>query len=222
MNIDYQLVNRALNKAGEEELTAEEIEQGKSTRIRLIKNYYLSTILETLSNTAWTSQMTRERLVMSENENLSNYMYMYDLPVTCAKPVALLSEEEYLVEGRKLYTDDPDAILSFVSNHKRTTDQEEETEESDDETAEDTTEEETTEDYPDYDDMDFDPLLSQYIETKLASKIVLKLTGESGLYQLLYSEAVVMENRAVKASVAQGHSKNKGNEYWGDQLGLNS
>ena len=79
---------------------------------------------------------------------------------------------------------------------------------------------EKEEDYPGYTDLDFDPLLSEYIETKLASKIVLKITGDTQLYQLLYSEAQLMENRAVKASMAHSHNKETGDVWWADELGL--
>ena len=242
MNIDWNIADRALDKAGEEPLTDND-KANKGTRWRLIHDYYLATILETLAGTAWTSQTKRIALKQSEEENISAYFVMYELPLDCAKPVALLSEESYLVEGKNLYTDDPDAVLIYVSNgytgkYKYEKAEEQPSSENfskkiyyilNDEGEYKEAEEyeegviyylRIEEDYPLYDDFYPDPLLSEYIETRLASKIVLKITGKTNLYQLLYSEAKLMEDRAVKASFAHGHNKDKGNKYWGEIIGL--
>lgn len=269
MNINLIIANRALEKAGQETLEQSDIEN-ESVKYRLIKNNYLKTILETLSNTEWTSQKKRKRLTVSEQENLTNYAYMYDLPIDCAKPEALLNDSEYIIEGKYLYTDTEDAILMYISNEKReikttslelknateseggvfeyeyylpsdivkaiklvngeltiednilTTDVE------DAELVyisdgEEVTESHGTikdEDYPEYGDFNFDPLLEEYIETRLASKIVLKITGETGLYQLLYAESQLMEKRAIKATLDHSKSKTQGNVWWEQELGL--
>lgn len=244
MNIDFEIVARALDKAGQEPLTDEEKETKDSTRWRIIKDFYHAVILEALSNTAWTSQKKRARLNLSEEENLTTYRFMYELPIDCAKPVALLGDRNYLVEDGNLYTDIDNAVLVYISNgftgkykyafaavqptqetfaektyyindvstesYVRATEFEEGTEYY----------EQVEEDYPFYNDYKFDPSLSAYIETKLAANIVLKITGNPGLYQLLYNEAVIMENRAIKASVAQGHNKDQGDRWWGDILGM--
>ena len=77
MKINPNIVNRALKKAGQEELTEDDI-LNNSNVWRIIKDYYLSTILETLSNTAWTSQMKRAYLIKDEeSENLTNYSFKY-------------------------------------------------------------------------------------------------------------------------------------------------
>lgn len=244
MNIDRQLVARAYDKAGEEPITDQEWEEGTGTRVRLIKDVYLASILEALSNTDWTCQKVRKRLDYSEDEeNLTTFQYMYDLPADCAKPTALSNDAVYLVEGGYLYTDTKDAVLVYISNNftgrynfELADPQPESQEEIDDgefyTKDEDgynktvTYDEEETyyvrieEDYNFYKDFHFDPLLTEYIETVLAMKIVLKLTGDSNKYQMLFSEARLMETRAIKASVAHGHNKDKGNPYWGDMLGL--
>lgn len=243
MNINIDIVARALIKAGEEPLTPEEIENKKGTRWRMIQEIYQATIFEELSSVAWTSQKKRARLELSEEENLTTYLYSYELPIDCAKPVALNSEKTWLIEGGNLFTNDPEAILIYVSDgftgkYKYKEAESQPTEETfetgkyyilDEEgeyiQAEVFTEETTyyvieEEDYNFYNDPKRDPMLEETIETRLASKIVLKLTGDQTKYNMLYQEAVLMENRATKASFAQGHNKGKGNEYWGDILGL--
>lgn len=245
MNINIDLVARALDKAGEEPLTPEEIETKKTTRWRLIKDIYLATILEELASVAWTSMKRRVRLELSEEENLTAYPYMYKLPIDCAKPVGLNSERPYLVEDGILYTDDMDPILIYITNgftgknkYIKATPQpasQEELEagsyffEVEGEYYEATEYDKDTtffvikeEDYNFYDDPKMDPLLEETIETRLAAKIVLKLTGDTSKYQLLYQEAMLMENKAQKASFAHGHNKGKGEKTWGEILGLPS
>ena len=245
MNIDRELCARAMDKAGEEPITQEEWEEGTSTRVRLIKDVYLPSILEALAGTDWTCQKKRARLELSEGDNLTSYYYMYDLPKDCAKPCSLSYDDVYLVEGDKLYTNAENAILVYISNNYtgklhyapaayQPTSQEE-LEAADyfiwDDNEQDyiaaVTYEEgivyyqiEAQDYENYNDFNFDPLLTEYIECLIAQKIVLKITGDLNKYQLLYNEARLMENRAAKASVAHGHNKDKGNPYWGDVLGL--
>lgn len=224
MNINWEIVNRALNKIGEEPILEEEKKEKTSTRIRLVYDFYLSTILETLHNTAWTSQIKRTKLICAEVENLTDYENVYILPIDCAKPIALKDNSEYKVEGNFLYTNSEENILIYVSNSKKIpiiNDEETDTETDIELTEnEENTEEIIEEDYPEYNEMIFDPLLSEYIETKLAAKMALKITGNNDIYQLLYQEAVIIENRAIKASMAHGASKDKGNRYWNDILGL--
>ena len=102
MNINWEIVNRALNKIGEEPILEEEKKEKTSTRIRLVYDFYLSTILETLHNTAWTSQIKRTKLIFAEVENLTDYENVYILPIDCAKPIALKDNSEYKVEGNFL------------------------------------------------------------------------------------------------------------------------
>lgn len=243
MNINIDIVARALIKAGEEPLTPEEIANKKGTRWRMIEELYQATVLEELASVAWTSQKKRARLELSEEENLTTYLYAYELPIDCAKPVALNSEKTWLIEGGNLYTNDPEAILIYVTNwftgkykYKEADPQPQSQEDLDNAKYFIFDEEEyqkaTTfvadvtyyvieeDDYNFYGDLKPDPLLEETIETRLASKIVLKLTGDQNKYNMLYQEALLMENRATKASFAQGHNKGKGNKYWGDLLGL--
>lgn len=90
MNIDRDLVARALAKAGEEPITAEEWEEGTSNRVRIVKEFYHAILLESLSSYDWTSQKKRAKLEVMDNyeyEEVLNpkaadvnkyYEYVYD------------------------------------------------------------------------------------------------------------------------------------------------
>lgn len=244
MNIDFNIASRAFMKAGEEPLTETDIET-TSTRYRTLKELYLVTILETLSNTEWTSQKTRKPLELAseEAENYTNYGFMYTLPLDCAKPVALQDDGEFIVEGRFLYTDSADAVLLYVTNgfrgdHEYVKADPQPTGETfsegeyyyiDEDNIIHRAEEydmsivylvEKPEDYPGYRELVEDPLLFEYIATRLAAKLVLKFTGNLQLYSALYSESYAMENRAIKSTVAHSKSRDEGHKYWGEILGL--
>lgn len=244
MNYNKELINRALEKAGQESLTEQDIEKN-STRWRLIKSLYLPTILETLSKTAWTSQKKRAPLTLAEEKNYTQFEYMYILPYDCAKPEEVCDEEEYMVEGDYLYTNKEGAILVYISNGKTIIPSnlveaepqpDEDTfddnpwyikDENDewiiaDDYDPDTTYYTSKDDYPGYKDIDFekDPMLSLYLETMLAAKITLKITGNQQIYQMLYNESIIAEQNAIKTTNTHSHSKETGNEYWGKQIGL--
>lgn len=243
MNYDKELINRALEKAGQEPLTDEDISKN-SARWRLIKSLYLPTILETLSNTDWTSQKKRIPLTPAEEENYTKYEFMYLLPYDCAKPEEICDEEEYLVEGPYLYTNKEEAILVYISNGKTiipnnlklsdpqpTEDtfevgkywyKDEEEWKPADEYDEEIEYFESKDDYPYFKDIDFnaDPMLSLYIETRLAAKITLKITGNTQIYQLLFNESLLAEQNAIKNTQTHSHSKEPGNKYWGEIIGL--
>lgn len=246
MNINREIANRALEKAGEEPLNDNDFENN-SVRWRTIKNNYLPTLLETLANTAWTSQKKRAKLELitkEEAENFTEYLFAYRLPADCAKPEALTDENEYIVEGTTLYTNSENAVLLYIQNGYRgkpimieadpqptaETFQDKDYFVFDSETEEYTKAEtfdseatyfvEKEEDYPLYEELQLDPLLSEYLETRLAAKIALKITGKSDLYQLLYSESQLMENRAIKVTVSHSRNKDMGHRYWGEILGM--
>lgn len=305
MTIDLNVVTRALQKAGQEPLTQEDIDKN-STRWRTIKAFYLATILETLSRTSWTSQKVRRKLLTKNkkksgfdfsyelpldfkkalyldsaepygiidgilytddrdaeliyedinevqhneelrkiDDNYTQFAYCYALPDDCAKPEELLNNNEFIVEGNFLYTDDDNAVLMYVSN--RNIKQEIKIEKNGDiylELDEDCNlfwvydESKETEDdcpyeivddklfytakdeYDDFGEMNFDPLFERFLETRLAADIALKITGDLGIYETLYNESLLIENEAENGTKAQARSKKNGNDWWTDKIGL--
>lgn len=205
MNIKRDLVNRALAKAGQNPLTDADIENGSLT-YETIKLFYLSTMLETLSTTDWTEAKTRKRLVIAEEENLAPYAYKYLLPTDCAKPLQIQDNDLFIVEGKYIYTNRETAILQYITNGRI-------------EKEEDYL---TEEEIPEYRNEDYGDRFWEYIETRLASKIALKITGDIQLYQLLYGESQLLEDEATKSSRSQSRSKPKGNPYWSDIIGAGS
>ena len=246
MNIDRELCARALAKAGEEPVTTEEWEEGTSNRVRVIKEFYLATLLEALASYDWTSQKKRARLEALDPEseegleNLTSYPYMYALPEDCAKVVKLANDEPYVIEGEYLYTDTADAVLLYIRNYFTGTYVYELVENPDienitqyyvlDENGDYGKAESyimgtdyysiVEEDYNFYGEPNLDPTLSAYFECKLAASIALKLTGGADKYQLLYNEAELIANKAQKKSSEQAKNKTKGNAWWTDQLGM--
>ena len=125
------------------------------------------------------------------------------MPKDCAKPIKLKDNSEYRVEGTYLYTDQEGAILLYITTGR----------------IADETDFLTDDDYPEYAEETYESSFWAYIETRLASKLVLRLTGETTLYQLLFSESQLIEQKAQKISRAQAQSKPKGNKYWAEQIG---
>lgn len=222
MNIDRALVNRALLKAGQTPLTEDDI-TNNSEAWKTVKEFYLSTMLETLSRTQWTSAKRRKKLQpVEDTENLSPYSGMFYLPIDCARAVKLNSLMPFIVEGDFMYTDDPSPILMYITNGKLAETEDKPNEnQNETETEPQATNEEPVvieDDIPGYETLTYDPNFWEYIETRLASKIVLKITGDTQLYNLLFSEAMVIEDTAAKASKASGKSKPNGQVYWTDSV----
>ena len=244
MDIDRKLVSRALVKIGEEPLVQADIDNN-SAKWRYVKELYLPTIRESLSATEWTSQIRRKALERAVDMGTPDSYYAFILPEDCCKPLSLASRQDWDVEGRTLYTDDGEAELVYVSdsysgNVRYTPADPQPTSETfaggeyyvqdaegNFERADEYVDETEfyvilQEDLPGYDGLIPDPLFEEYIATRLAAELALKMSGEVQLYQLLYSEAAIMERRAAQLSIAHAHNKDKGNPYWGDVLGLPS
>lgn len=117
MNIDLHIVTRALQKAGQEPLTQEDIDKN-STRWRTVKAFYLATILETLSRTSWTSQKVRSRLE-SRNKKKSGFEYGFELPLDFKKALYLDSGNPYGIIDGILYTDDTEPELIYEDANER-------------------------------------------------------------------------------------------------------
>ena len=248
MNIDRSLVARAFAKAGEEPITDAEWEEGTSSRVRIVQESYLATILDTLSSYNWTSQKKRARLTPLESddeyaeENLTGYAYMFLLPADCGKVVAINDGDPYIVEGGYIFCDMENPVLLYIRNYftGKYVYEEVANPTPDDidkyyiKDSEGNYEKAVTyvmgttyyirieEDYNFYSQPSFDPELSSYIECKLAASIALKLTGSTDKYQMLFNEARLIADGAMKRSAEQARNKTKGNPWWTDQLGLTS
>lgn len=296
MNIDRDLVARAFTKAGEEPITETEWSDADSSRVRVVKEFYLATLLEALSSYDWTSQKKRARLTPMDNyeyeevlnpkaadvnkyyeyvydqyhekyyyrkaetftpgttyyiridNNLTGYAYMFPLPMDCAKVISVDDGQPYIVEGGFLFCDFESIVILYVKNYftgkyvYKDVYTEVENPDPDDidlyyilndegeyEKAESYvmgttyyTKEQVIveEDYNFYGQPQLDPELSAYVECKLAAAIALKLTGGTDKYQMLYNEARLIADGAMKRSAEQAKNKHKGNKWWTDQLGL--
>lgn len=242
MNIDKDIVARAFAKAGEEPITESEWEEGTSNRVRVTKDFYLPTILQALSSYDWTSQKKRARLEVIDidtEENLTTYDFMYALPADCAKVVGLVGNDSYIVEGGFLYTDTADAVIIYITNyftgkqlyevvaHPVEEDldkyyylEDDSYVKADEWNAQQIYYTLIEEDYNFYTQPEFDPQLSSYIECELAASVVLKLTGDTQKYQMLFNEAQIIANNAQKKSAEMAQNKTKGNRWWIEELGL--
>jgi hypothetical protein len=119
MNMNLGIVNRALLDVGQTALTDADI-RDKNTAYQVCKQYYIDTFLEALSEVEWTGGRKRARLVRTGRPVLKDerYRFAYDMPFDCAKPIELQNNEFFVVEGRIIYSDAPDAELLYVSNGK--------------------------------------------------------------------------------------------------------
>lgn len=248
MIINRELVNRALLKAGQTLLTDADIENDSElwkTCKAFYLQTILETLTRTPWTSAKTRA---KLVPVEEAENLSAYANMYRLPVDCARALKLNNGTDYVVEGDYLYTNDTNPILLYITNGRieeppapdepsidggsqdiddTTGTGEEPNEEGIEQQAEEGTEEDTVpeepseepeEDIPGYKTLEYDPNFWEYIETRIASKMVLKITGDTQLYNLLFSEASVIEQTAAKASKAAGKSKPAGQNYWTEEV----
>jgi len=180
--------------------------------------------------------------------NLTGYAYMYPLPMDCAKVISVDDGQPYIVEGGFIFCDFNNIVILYVRNYFTGSyvyrDEFEEVTEPDpadidnyyikNENDEYVKAENyvmgTTyyikiqviveEDYNFYSQPQLDPELSAYVECKLAAAIALKLTGGTDKYQMLYNEARLIADGAMKRSAEQAKNKHKGNKWWTDQLGL--
>jgi hypothetical protein len=124
MNLDFALVNRALQNIGQAPLSAADKEAGNSAWVTA-KDYYLTTILESLGEVEWTSAKRRRNLTPTQKPHKGNrdFSRAYDLPIDCAKPIELDGQTYFEVEADLLYTDAQPARLLYVSNGRRLIDQ---------------------------------------------------------------------------------------------------
>jgi len=122
MNMNLDIVNRALYSAGHKILKGvpAENDEKEFEIYQLCKSFYLSTFLEALSEVEWVGGRKRDKLARTGMPFLKNqkFMFAYDMPFDCAKPVELQDNEFFIVEGRLILTDVENAQLLYVSNGK--------------------------------------------------------------------------------------------------------
>jgi hypothetical protein len=119
MNMNTDLVNRALYSTGQTQLSDEDIEN-KNDTYKLCASYYISTFLEALSEVEWVGGRRRVLLVRTGRPVRWNkkYRFAYDVPFDCAKPIELQDNGYFVVEDKLILTDTQDAELLYVSNGK--------------------------------------------------------------------------------------------------------
>jgi hypothetical protein len=124
MNVDLQIVNRALQNIGNAPISLQDKQANNSAWVTA-RDYYLSTLLESLAEIAWTSAMRRRVLEPNRQPKKANrsYRFVYDMPIDCAKPISLQDDDYFVVEGAFLYTDNPRAKLLYITNGRRLIDQ---------------------------------------------------------------------------------------------------
>lgn len=248
MNMDRDIVNRALFDVGQHPLYGEDGSEHNTT-YELCKAFYISTFLEALSEVEWVGGRRWARLVRTGRPVIKDrrYRFAYDLPFDCARPIELQHNEYFMAEDRLILTDDRDAELLYVSNGKilRTIATAIAGEPGDMPAMEyltagqpDTEPEVTfwpgepehildrlpedpvlTDDYPDYRAPEYEPKFYEYIEKSLAAKFAIKLSEQPELHTLLLQEALFIKQEAVNASRTARAAKFNGSPWWTDQMG---
>lgn len=235
-------MSRALQRAGQESLTEEDILES-STKYRAVRDFYMQTFLLLLSEANWTELKRRKQLIEGPEENLTEYGYAYYLPIDCSRTIEIDDNDPYIIEGNILYTNVLEPVLLYVTSGKRKEyaelpeeEQEEEVyfqgkhytwiEETfvDEDTIEPAHYEEdfVQEDEPLYEELNLSPEFMQCFEYHLAAQLSLKITGDKQLFINLIQLADSMQGKAQNTSREHGTSKQKGSVFWAEQLGLST
>jgi hypothetical protein len=118
MQIDHSLANRALALVGVDPITWSD-RAGDTLRWRTLRDYYLPTFLEALSEVDWTGGRKRKRLRLTGVPHAkTGRSFVYDLPIDCARPLELLDNAYFVVEDRFLSTEQDRAELLYITNGK--------------------------------------------------------------------------------------------------------
>jgi hypothetical protein len=251
MNIDWNLANRAMLLAGQHEFTEEDRTE-KNAAFVLVKQFYLSTVLEALSEVEWAGGRKRGYLMRTGIPHKINdrFRFAYDTPFDCAKPLELEKNEYFLVEGRFIYTDQEHALLLYISNGKalrpaplissgkpgdimgmeylsagRPPDRAEFTtiHSGHPEDIQDLIPgEEENEDYPDYQMPVYEHKFYQYAENMLAAKCAMHLSNQPELHTRLLQQAVMIKAEAVEASLSSRAAGQNPRRWWLEELGVKS
>lgn len=250
MNMNRDIVNRALLDVGQQPLADEDMPD--NTVYLLCKQYYLQTFLEALSEVAWTGGRKRDRLMKTHRPHLpTGYSFVYDMPFDCARPIELQDNGYFVVEDRYICTEVEKAQLLYVSNGKilkpvaavtcgkpgdfmdmeylscgwPDTDAEVTLKAGGPgdlplETMPLPPDPAPTEDYPDYRPPEYEPKFYEYVEKTLAAKFAMKLSGEGALHVQLLQEAMILRQDAVTVSMSSSAAKLKPQRWWKEELGL--
>jgi hypothetical protein len=242
VNINQTLVNRALAAIGQDPLVFSD-SQGQTLRYRIIKDYYLQTFLEALSEVPWTGGRKRSRLMKTGIPHLlTGYRFVYDMPFDCARPLELQDNEYFVVEDRFICTGADNAELLYVTNGKilrpvalvsagrpgdvhdmkylsagrPDTDHDVTIRAGRPVDIQDALPEdpEPVEDYPDYRPPEYEPKFYEYAEKTLAAKFATHLAKSPELHAQLLQEAMLIRQDAVTASMGASAAKRKPQRWW--------
>jgi len=249
MNMNLDIVNRALYATGQNPLAGADIAAGNSS-FELCRAYYITAFLEALSEVEWVGGRKRAELVRTGRPVVRNrqYRFAYDMPCDCARPIELQNNDYFIVEDRLILTDAPKAELLYVSNgrvlrpiaaascgepggdteHEYFTAGQPWTEPDytlypggpSDVTDALPEDPAPADDYPDYAALDYEHKFNEYVEKKLAAKFAMKLSEQPQLHVQLLQEAMLIKQEAVNASRAGRAAKVKETPWWSQQLGL--
>jgi hypothetical protein len=248
VKIDFPLANRALARLGVDPLTHSD-RSGETLRWRTLKEYYLQTFLETLSEADWTGGRKRKKLRLSGlPHERTGYSFVYDLPADCARPLELQDNAYFAIEDRFLCTDRDRAELLYIANGKilspiglvsggrpgnvpqaeylsagRPGDASENTLRAGRPGNAPAAPPElppSDEDYPDYRPPRYEPKFYEYLEHVLAAKLCMLLTKDMKLHGQLLQEAMTVRQEAVTASMGASAAKLKPQKWWKEELGL--
>jgi hypothetical protein len=246
MNMDLDIVNRALLHVGQAPLT--EIDRrDNSTAYQAAKLFYLPTFLEALSEVEWAGGRKRSRLVVTGLSVIPDqrYRFAYDMPYDCARPVELQGNEYFSVEDRIIFSDAPDAELLYVSTGRIlrpltvfSGGSPGQILESDyltggppafrpdvilysggpEDLPPSPDDPVPTDEFPDYLKLDYEPKFYEYIERALAAKFALKMTEQPQVRLELLQEAMVIKQEAMNASAGRLAAKIKPVKWWTEEM----
>jgi hypothetical protein len=244
VKIDFPLANRALARVGADPLTWSD-RNGETLRWRTLRDYYLQTFLEALSEVDWTGGRKRKKLRLSGlPHERTGHSFVYDLPSDCARPLELQDNAYFAIEDRFLCSDQGRAELLYITNGKllppttlvmagrpgNMPEAEYLSAGRPGEIAENTLRAgrpgnpppapPSDEDYPDYRPPRYEPKFYEYLEHALAAKLCMLLTKDMKLHNQLLQEAMLVRQEAVTASRGASAAKLKPQKWWKEELGL--
>ena len=244
MNIDMALANRAFARIGADPLAWSD-RSGETLPWRTLRDCYLQSFLEALSEVDWTGGRKRRPLRLSGIPHArTGFVFVYDLPADCARPLELSGNAYFVIEDRFLCTDLERAALLYVTNGKilppvalvsagrpgnipeaeylsagRPGDGSETTLRAwrPGDVPPDPA---ATDDYPDYRPPRYEPKFYEYMEHVLAARICMLLANNPKLHSQILQEAMLVRQEAVTASMGISAARLTPQKWWKEELGL--